>query len=126
MRMTDFLCAEDIPSLAGAAKQMNSLLQLYGQNTIFLATDAVPNGTLLLLLLLLYRSIQTCHTVEKVELKDMVNGHLVWYTPSKLKLHRYGDGGVAIIDQWIASHGKVFVGKLENMYIAIGNLVHGE
>ena len=39
----------------------------------------------------------------------MVKG-LVWYTPTNTELRNYGDGGVAIIDQWIAAHAKYFVG----------------
>ena len=42
-------------------------------------------------------------------LAGLVEG-LVWYTPTDDDLHRYGDGGVAIIDQWIASHAKLFIG----------------
>ena len=42
----------------------------------------------------------------------MVDG-LVWYSPTKGELRRYGSGGVAIIDQWIASHAKYFIGKME-------------
>jgi len=48
----------------------------------------------------------------KKELKKLSKGHVVWYTPSESDLGRYRDGGVAIIDQWIAAHGKVFVGTL--------------
>ena len=47
---------------------------------------------------------------EKEELKSMVDG-LVWYRPRKEELTRYGSGGVAIIDQWIASHAQYFIGK---------------
>ncbi len=42
-------------------------------------------------------------------LKGLVNG-LVWYQPSDKELRQFGDGGVAIIDQWIAAHAKFFVG----------------
>ena len=48
--------------------------------------------------------------VEKEELKKLLKGHAIWYAPSESDLGRYRDGGVAIIDQWIAAHGKVFVG----------------
>ena len=47
---------------------------------------------------------------EKEELKGMVEG-LVWYMPRKEELARYGSGGVAIIDQWIASHAQYFIGE---------------
>ena len=39
---------------------------------------------------------------EKKALQKMVKG-LVWYTPTNTELRNYGDGGVAIIDQWIAA-----------------------
>ena len=51
-----------------------------------------------------------CLISEKEELKKMVEG-LVWYRPRKEELARYGSGGVAIIDQWIASHAQYFIGK---------------
>ena len=40
-----------------------------------------------------------------------MKGRVVWFSPSDSVLNRYGDGGVAIIDQWVAAHGKIFVGK---------------
>lgn len=49
---------------------------------------------------------------EKEELRKMVEG-LVWYSPTKEELRRHGSGGVAIIDQWIASHAKFFIGKMQ-------------
>ena len=50
----------------------------------------------------------------------MVEG-LVWYSPTNEELHRYGSGGVAIIDQWIASHAQFFIGKTLNVvkYVCI-------
>jgi peptide-O-fucosyltransferase len=48
--------------------------------------------------------------LEKEVLARLVEG-VVWYTPTSEDMHRYGDGGVAIIDQWIASHAKFFTGK---------------
>ncbi len=38
----------------------------------------------------------------------------MWFYPSDSVLDRYGDGEVVIIDQWVAAHGKVFVGKSYN------------
>lgn len=29
-----------------------------------------------------------------------------WYKPTSSDIDRYGDGGIAIIDQWILSHAK--------------------
>ena len=47
---------------------------------------------------------------ERKVLAELVGG-MVWFTPTEDELHRYGDGGVAIVDQWIASHAKFFVGR---------------
>ena len=41
---------------------------------------------------------------------------LVKYEPSRSVLKKYGDGGVAIIDQWICAHGKYFVGTKESTF----------
>ena len=46
---------------------------------------------------------------EKQRLKLLVGG-LVWFAPTESELFLHRDGGVAIIDQWIASHGKYFIG----------------
>lgn len=58
-------------------------------------------------------------TLERRELSELVGG-VVWYMPSEEDLHHYGDGGMAIIDQWIASHAKFFVGQFQCMW----NLVY--
>ena len=48
--------------------------------------------------------------IEKKELKQVVDG-LVWYTPTEKEVSHYGSGGVAIIEQWIASHAQYFIGE---------------
>ena len=40
----------------------------------------------------------------------MLVGGLMWFEPTENELFLHKDGGVAIIDQWIASHGKYFIG----------------
>lgn len=52
---------------------------------------------------------------EKQRLQELVEG-LVWYEVSESMIRRYGDGGVAIIDQWIASHAGYFVGTAESTF----------
>lgn len=37
---------------------------------------------------------------------SMLDGEVHWYMPSIEDIERYGDGGIAIIDQWILSHAK--------------------
>lgn len=53
--------------------------------------------------------------LEKRQLQNLVSG-LVWYQPTANDIHRYGDGGVAIIDQWIAAHAVYFVGTGESTF----------
>jgi peptide-O-fucosyltransferase len=38
------------------------------------------------------------------------------YVPSKSILDKYGDGGVAIIDQWICAHARFFIGTCESTF----------
>ena len=38
------------------------------------------------------------------------------YEPSKNIHKKYGDGGVAIIDQWICAHAQYFVGTKESTF----------
>lgn len=41
---------------------------------------------------------------------------LVKYDAPKKILHNYGDGGVAIIDQWICAHAKYYIGTCESTF----------
>ena len=41
---------------------------------------------------------------------------LVNYEPTRSVLKKYGDGGVAIIDQWICAHARYFVGTKESTF----------
>ena len=52
---------------------------------------------------------------EKHKLQEIVPG-LVWYQPTDADIGRCGDGGVAIIDQWIAAHAVYFVGTAESTF----------
>lgn len=54
--------------------------------------------------------MQLLSPLEREVLAQLVEG-VVWYLPTEEDLHHYGDGGVAIIDQWIASHAKFFIGQ---------------
>ncbi len=115
--------------MAGAANQINTLLQKHNLNTVFLATDATSKGNFwtsycipslciskqLKLISSDIASVSSIHcykfvVLDKKEITKLVKGHVVWFSPSDSVLDRYGDGGVAIIDQWVAAHGKVFVG----------------
>ncbi len=50
-----------------------------------------------------------CLCVEREVLAGLVEG-VVWFVPTQSELHLYGDGGVAIIDQWIAARAMFFIG----------------
>ncbi|KAL5508900.1 hypothetical protein EMCRGX_G004162 [Ephydatia muelleri] len=91
LRRRDYLVAHGdvVPSLEGVARQVNRLRSLLNIRHVFLATDA-PRS-------------------EKERLRQLIDG-LVWFEPTLDELHLYMDGGVAIIDQWIAAHSRHFVG----------------
>lgn len=53
------------------------------------------------------------YCLERKLLKKLVK-NIVWYKPENH--HLYGDGGVAIIDQWICAHASYFVGSYESTF----------
>ncbi|XP_068743866.1 GDP-fucose protein O-fucosyltransferase 2-like isoform X1 [Montipora capricornis] len=96
LRRGDFLYAhpDKVPSLDNTVKQIKELLKKHKLDTVFLATDS---------------------TKEEVDyLKSKLP--LVKYDAPRTILHKYGDGGVAIIDQWICAHAKHFVGTCESTF----------
>lgn len=44
--------------------------------------------------------------VDRESLRKLIGGKVVWLEPDSNLIDRYGDGGVAIIDQWIAAHSR--------------------
>ncbi|XP_029190508.1 GDP-fucose protein O-fucosyltransferase 2-like [Acropora millepora] len=96
MRKGDFLYAhpDKVPSLDNTITQIKELLKKHSLNMVFLATDS---------------------TKEDVEyLKSKLP--LVTYNAPKTILNKYGDGGVAIIDQWICAHAQYFIGTCESTF----------
>ena len=95
LRRKDYLYAhgKEVPSIENAAKQIKKYLDKYDLKKVFVATDAKDE--------------------EYEDLKDLLKGFEVYrYKPSTEKeLKKLKDGGVAIIDQWICAHAKVFVGS---------------
>ncbi|XP_049641427.1 GDP-fucose protein O-fucosyltransferase 2 isoform X2 [Suncus etruscus] len=91
LRRKDFIWGhrKDVPSLVGAVKQIHHLLRTYGLSQVFVATDAIP------------------HEVE--ELRRLLP-EMVRFEPTWGELELYKDGGVAIIDQWVCAHARVFIG----------------
>ncbi len=55
--------------------------------------------------------INLVYTHTEKELLGGLVRNLVWYQPSHSELRKFGDGGVAIIDQWIAARATYFVGE---------------
>lgn len=96
LRRADFLYAhpDDVPSLDNTIKQIKEILDKQKLDMVFLATDA-----------------------DKEEIDYLKNKlPLVKYDAPKKILQTYGDGGVAIIDQWICAHAKYFVGTCESTF----------
>ncbi|XP_073237270.1 GDP-fucose protein O-fucosyltransferase 2-like isoform X2 [Porites lutea] len=96
LRRADFLYAhpDDVPSLDNSIKQIKEILDKQKLDMVFLATDA-----------------------DKEEIDYLKNKlPLVKYDAPKKILQKYGDGGVAIIDQWICAHAKYFVGTCESTF----------
>ncbi|XP_013395968.2 GDP-fucose protein O-fucosyltransferase 2 isoform X2 [Lingula anatina] len=94
LRRRDYLYAhkEEVPSLLYAAEQIKSGLEKHKLKTVFVATDAPKE--------------------EFEELKGYLQGYkVVKYTPTKEVLESFKDGGIAIIDQWICAHARVFIGS---------------
>ncbi|XP_035267827.1 GDP-fucose protein O-fucosyltransferase 2 [Anguilla anguilla] len=91
LRRKDFIWGhrEDVPSLKGAVKKIRSLMKKYKLERVFVATDAVEE--------------------ELEELKRMLP-EMVRFEPTWEDLELLKDGGVAIIDQWICTHARYFIG----------------
>lgn len=56
------------------------------------------------------------HSTEIEELQSKLKAPIIKYRPTPEDLLKYGDGGVAIIDQWIAAHGRYFIGSCESTF----------
>lgn len=56
-----------------------------------------------------YDRLTSTPIAEKRKLKLLADG-VVCFEPTEDELYFLRDGGVAIVDQWIASHGKYFIG----------------
>lgn len=94
LRRKDYLYAhkEQVPALKFAAKQIKELLKKYKLTKVFIASD--------------------CDDEEFETLKGFFKKAEIYrYKPTQEIRSKYKDGGVAIIDQWIAAHGRHFVGS---------------
>ncbi|GFN98351.1 GDP-fucose protein o-fucosyltransferase 2 [Plakobranchus ocellatus] len=100
LRRADFVRVreKDVPSIKHAAKQLKELARKHNLKKIFVATDA-PLG-------------------EYEELKGHIGKEfdVFRFEPTKEVKQMYKDGGVAIIDQWICAHARLFVGTRESTF----------
>ncbi|MGH0149699.1 UNVERIFIED_CONTAM: hypothetical protein FKN15_035883 [Acipenser sinensis] len=89
LRRKDFIWGQkkDVPSLKGAVKKMCSIMKKHKLDKVFVATDAAEE--------------------ELEELKKLLP-EMGRFEPTWEELELYKDGGVAIIDQWICAHARIY------------------
>lgn len=92
MRRADFAYAhkETVPSIAEIGEEVNKMLKKYKLKLIYLATDSDE------------KEIQELQSIVKAKIKK--------FPRTKEIIKTFKDGGVAIIDQWIAAHARYFIG----------------
>ncbi|XP_077524828.1 O-fucosyltransferase 2 [Amblyomma americanum] len=86
---------KDVPDLKWAAEQIHTLLQKRGLKKVFVATDAGDEE---------FKTLKT-YLPEAVR-----------FEPSNEVRKQLKDGGLAIVDQWIAAHARFFVGSYESTF----------
>ncbi|XP_049883408.1 GDP-fucose protein O-fucosyltransferase 2 [Pectinophora gossypiella] len=92
---------DEVPSIPGTVKQIQKFIKKNAPtiNKLFVATDA---------------STTEINTLEKELAK--LNFQVYFYMPSKSVIDTYNDGGIAIIEQIICSHGAFFIGTHESTF----------
>lgn len=91
----------EVPSIIGTAKQVDDMIKknLQGIKNIFIATDA---------------------SLKEIELLESELNKLGYkpkmFIPTEEILHKYKDGGIAIIDQIICSHAAFFIGTHDSTF----------
>ncbi|KAB1283683.1 GDP-fucose protein O-fucosyltransferase 2 [Camelus dromedarius] len=112
LRRKDFIWGhrEDVPSLAGAVRRIRSLMKTHRLDKVFVATDAVRKAT--------SAAVPTAFgsgptgllvSAEYEELRRLLP-EMLRFEPTGEELELYKDGGVAIVDQWVCAHARVFIG----------------
>uniref|UniRef100_G3MS55 GDP-fucose protein O-fucosyltransferase 2 n=2 Tax=Amblyomma TaxID=6942 RepID=G3MS55_AMBMU len=86
---------KDVPDLKWAAEQIRVLLKKHGLRKVFIATDAQDEE---------FKTLKT-YLPEAVR-----------FEPSNEVREQLKDGGLAIVDQWIAAHARFFVGSYESTF----------
>ena len=98
LRRADYLYARpsQIPSLDGAVEQIENKLNAFNLSLVFLTTDS---------------------SRDEVEyIKSKLGYRVVRFEPTSEQLSAVGDGGVSIVDQWIAGHARYFTGSAESTF----------
>jgi len=92
MRRGDFTYAhqETIPSIEEIGTEVGKMLKKYDLNMVYVSTDGTDK--------------------EVQELQSYFTAKVVRFPRPKDVIKKFKDGGVAIIDQWIVSHARYFIG----------------
>ncbi|XP_071071102.1 GDP-fucose protein O-fucosyltransferase 2 isoform X3 [Dasypus novemcinctus] len=111
LRRKDFIWGhrEDVPSLEGAARKIQSLMAAHQLAKVFVATDAVRQDAGLFTRVRPASVSLIFYSAEYEELKKLLP-EMVRFEPTWEELELYKDGGIAIIDQWICAHARFFIG----------------
>ncbi|KAI6653624.1 GDP-fucose protein O-fucosyltransferase 2 [Oopsacas minuta] len=98
LRRGDYVYArpDEIPSLDGAIQQIEDKLNSLNLSKVFLASDSSQK--------------------EYDYIQSKLGSRVVRYTPKRDVISVLGDGGISIIDQWIALHAMYFIGTAESTF----------
>lgn len=98
LRRKDYLYAhsKEVPSLENAAKTVKDYLTKYNLSKLFIASDM--------------------NNYDLFGFEKLMNGYEVYYRhryyyDTYEELEKYFDGALAIMDQWICAHARVFIGS---------------
>ncbi|ESO06363.1 hypothetical protein HELRODRAFT_64107 [Helobdella robusta] len=100
LRRRDFLYGhqDKLPSMKAAAQRINEILDDLHLKKVFVATDA------------------SGEELEGLKINIKPSVEVYRYQGDKNVLRKYGDGGVAIIDQWICAHARYFIGTTSSTF----------
>lgn len=110
LRRKDYLHAKskEVPTLKSAAIQTKNMLNKLNLSKVYVSTDAPADEVDTFT-----KFLKKKKTSEgEVELPFSVHR----FSPTEEELVKLGDGGVAIVDQWIASHAQHFIGTHESTF----------
>lgn len=101
LRRQDFVYGrpKEVPSLEESASQIKRHLNNLNLNTVFVATDM---------------TVEEYKYLEQLLAKDNVK--IIKYKITEQNIENFKEGGLAIIDQIIASHARFFVGTHESTF----------